>query len=190
MFNIFNALSSDVAVGFCSGSVSRCVNTSSQRAVKVLFLGSGPCKGNHVSINVSNRVYFRLLFHREWSIANMGLKECDYVFVPLNASKHWTDFSQWLLAVGEDGSIERVLDEELKSTALELKGVNVATTSIQCPKQNLGPLRSLGITLPYMVFLVKDMGQPCSFEVQVLDNKNARRRFRASTFQVCIYSYC
>lgn len=94
-----------------------------------------------------------------------------------------------MLAVGEDGSIERVLDEELKSTALELKGVNVATTSIQCPKQNLGPLRSLGITLPYMVFLVKNMGQPCSFEVQVLDSKNERRRFRASTFQVCVTYY-
>ncbi|KAI8101689.1 hypothetical protein M9434_006756 [Picochlorum sp. BPE23] len=83
----------------------------------------------------------------------------------------------------EDGSVERLLDEDLKSTVLELKGASVATTSIQCPRQKLGPLRSLGITLPYMVFLVKNMEQPCSFEVQVLDSKNERRRFRASTFQ-------
>lgn len=90
-----------------------------------------------------------------------------------------------MLSVGEDGSVERLLDEDLKSTVLELKGASVATTSIQCPRQKLGPLRSLGITLPYMVFLVKNMEQPCSFEVQVLDSKNERRRFRASTFQVC-----
>jgi hypothetical protein len=75
------------------------------------------------------------------------------------------------------------MDQDLKSSVIELKGTSVATTSVHCPKSSLGPLKSLGITLPHIVFLIKNMGEPCSIEVQVVDTKNERRRFRASTFQ-------
>lgn len=81
-----------------------------------------------------------------------------------------------------EGCIERVTDEDLKSLVLDIKGNNVATTSIRCPKQ--GMKMSLGITLPYLTLLLKNMGAPCSFEVAVLDSKDIKRRFRASTFQV------
>ena len=83
---------------------------------------------------------------------------------------------------GVPSVIERIIDEDLRSSVIDLRG-NLATTCVQCPKKQLGPLKSLGITLPHLVFLIKNMGEPCSIEVQVMDTKNERRRFRASTFQ-------
>lgn len=84
-----------------------------------------------------------------------------------------------------DGTVERVWDEDLRSSVIELKGVNIATTYVKAPKRSLGRLKSLGITLPYLVVLVKNIDEPFSMEVQVVDSKNQKRRFRASTFQVC-----
>merc|ERR1711992_190122 len=37
--------------------------------------------------------------------------------------------------------------------------------------------------LPYLVMIVKNMKKYFTFEVQVLDDKNVRRRFRASNYQ-------
>lgn len=85
-------------------------------------------------------------------------------------------------------TIERIMDEDLKSSVVDIRGINLATTFIQCPKKNFGPLKSLGITLPHLVFLIKNVGEPCSIEVQVMDTKNERRRFRASTFQRSVKS--
>lgn len=42
---------------------------------------------------------------------------------------------------------------------------------------------SLGIKLPFLVLIVKNLEKFFSFEVQILDDKNVRRRFRASNFQ-------
>jgi hypothetical protein len=41
---------------------------------------------------------------------------------------------------------------------------------------------SLGIRLPWLVLLVKNTGGPFCFEVELLDDRGARRRFRAATF--------
>jgi hypothetical protein len=46
----------------------------------------------------------------------------------------------------------------------------------------------LGIKLPFLVMIIKNMKKYFTFEVQVLDDKNIRRRFRASNYQV-YYSY-
>jgi len=94
----------------------------------------------------------------------------------------------YFLAAGDEGpegssAVERIMDEDLKSSVIDLRGLTVASTFVQCPKKNLGPLKSLGITLPHLVLLIKNMGGPCSIEVHVMDSKNERRRFRASTFQ-------
>jgi hypothetical protein len=80
--------------------------------------------------------------------------------------------------------VERIRDEDLKSSVIELKGANLATTYIRCPKKHMGPHSSLGINLPYLIVLMKNQGEPFSLEVQVLDSKNHKRRFRASTYQV------
>ena len=39
------------------------------------------------------------------------------------------------------------------------------------------------LQLPYLVMIVKNMKKYFTFEVQVLDDKNVRRRFRASNYQ-------
>ena len=63
---------------------------------------------------------------------------------------------------------------------LEIVGTNVSTTYITCPAD---PKKTLGIKLPYLVMIVKNMKKYYTFEVQVLDDKNVRRRFRASNYQ-------
>lgn len=68
----------------------------------------------------------------------------------------------------------------MKSVALEIIGANVATTFITTPIQ---PHASLGIKLPFLVLIVKNMKKFFTFEVQILDDKNMLRRFRISTYQ-------
>jgi len=59
-------------------------------------------------------------------------------------------------------------------------GTNVSTTYITCPAD---PKLTLGIKLPFLVMIVKNMKKYFTFEVMVLDDKNVRRRFRASNYQ-------
>ena len=63
---------------------------------------------------------------------------------------------------------------------LEIIGTNVSTTFLTCPAD---PKKTLGIKLPHLVMIVKNMKKYFTFEVQVLDDKNVRRRFRASNYQ-------
>lgn len=57
---------------------------------------------------------------------------------------------------------------------------DLAATFISCPAD---PSKTLGIRLPFLVFVLKNLNRYCSIEVQVLDDKSVRRRFRASSFQ-------
>ena len=80
------------------------------------------------------------------------------------------------------------------SSVLEIMGTNVSTTYISSPEN---PKQHLGIKLPFLVMIIKNVciGLSCilwvffklkkyfSFEVQVLDDKGIRRRFRASNYQ-------
>merc|ERR1719390_623437 len=66
-------------------------------------------------------------------------------------------------------------------------GTNVSTTFITCPAD---PSKTLGIKLPFLVMIklpflvmIKNLKKYFTFEVQVLDDKNVRRRFRASNYQ-------
>merc|ERR1719464_961164 len=59
-------------------------------------------------------------------------------------------------------------------------GANVSTTFISCP---VSPKKTLGIKLPFLVMIIKNVKKYFTFEVQVLDDKNVRRRFRASNYQ-------
>lgn len=58
---------------------------------------------------------------------------------------------------------------------------NVASTFVVTPAD---PQKTLGIKLPFLVMIIKNLKKYFSFEVQVLDDKNVRRRFRASNYQV------
>merc|ERR1719511_156217 len=59
-------------------------------------------------------------------------------------------------------------------------GTNVSTTYITCPPN---PRKTLGIKLPFLVMIIKNMKKYFTFEVTVLDDKNVKRRFRASNYQ-------
>src|SRR5574343_1484435 len=79
-----------------------------------------------------------------------------------------------------NGHIKRITDTDIQSSVLEIMGTNVSTTFITCPAD---PNQTLGIKLPFLVMIIKNLKKYFTFEVQVLDDKNIRRRFRASNYQ-------
>lgn len=79
----------------------------------------------------------------------------------------------------KNGLIKRVTDEEIKSLVIEIKSSNVSTTYITCPKIH----ESLGIKLNYFVIIVKNIDRFFSFEVEIIDDTQTKRRFRASNYQ-------
>ncbi|KAF9170143.1 Cilia- and flagella-associated protein 20 [Mortierella sp. AD011] len=76
--------------------------------------------------------------------------------------------------------VEFLIDDTLNSKVLELLSTNLPSTFITTPSL---ATRTLGIKLPYLVFLVKNLGKYWSFEVTILDDRGEKRRFRASNFQ-------
>lgn len=84
---------------------------------------------------------------------------------------------RWRVQVDSQGSVERVMDRDLKRSVIDIQGNAVTTTHIRSPK--------LSIKLSHVSFLIKSMGAdvPCGIELEVLDSKDCRRRFRASTYQ-------
>lgn len=79
-----------------------------------------------------------------------------------------------------NGHIKRITDEDIQSSVLEIMGTNVSTNYITCPAN---VKKTLGIKLPFLVMIIKNLRKYFTFEVQVLDDKNIRRRFRASNYQ-------
>lgn len=53
-----------------------------------------------------------------------------------------------------NGSINRISDEDIQSSVVEIVGNNVATTYITCPSS---PDKNLGIKLPYLIFVLKNV---------------------------------
>lgn len=80
-----------------------------------------------------------------------------------------------------NGHIKRITDPDIASSVLEIVSANVSTTYVTCPAD---PAKTLGIKLPFLVMIIKNLKKYFTFEVQVLDDKNVRRRFRASNYQV------
>merc|ERR1712160_17755 len=68
----------------------------------------------------------------------------------------------------------------IQSSVLEIMGTNVSTNFISCPVE---AKKTLAIKLPFLVMIIKNLKKYFTFEVQVLDDKNVRRRFRASNYQ-------
>ena len=89
----------------------------------------------------------------------------------------------WRVCVSavRNGHIKRITDQDIQSSVLEIMGTNVSTNYITCPAD---PQKTLGIKLPFLVMIIKNLKKYFTFEVQVLDDKNVRRRFRASNYQV------
>lgn len=79
----------------------------------------------------------------------------------------------------KNGVIKRITDEDIKSLVLEIRSSNVSTTYITCPKIN----KSLGIKLNHFVMIVKNIDRFFTFELEIIDDTQVRRRFRASNYQ-------
>ena len=80
----------------------------------------------------------------------------------------------------QNGHIKRITDQDIQSSVLEIMGTNVSTTYLVCPAD---PKQTLGIKLPFLVMIIKNLKKYFTFEVQVLDDKGVKRRFRASNYQ-------
>lgn len=63
-----------------------------------------------------------------------------------------------------NGHIKRITDNDIQSLVLEILGTNVTTTYITCPQD---PAKSLGIKLPFLVMIIKNMKKYFTFEVMV-----------------------
>lgn len=85
----------------------------------------------------------------------------------------------------KNGHIKRITDDDIQSLVLEVVGSNVSTTYITCPAD---PRKTLGIKLPYLVMIVKNLKKYFTFEVQVCrsQNKNPCYQFIA----IPISQYC
>jgi hypothetical protein len=89
----------------------------------------------------------------------------------------------------QNGHIKRITDADIQSSVLEVSGTNVSTTYIACPPDGAAGAggergAGLGVKLPFLVMIIKNLKKYLTFEVTILDDKNVRRRFRASNFQV------
>ena len=83
----------------------------------------------------------------------------------------------------QNAHVKRITDKDIQSCVLELMGTNVATAYITCPPLDQSPRKTLGVKLPFLVMIIKNMKKYFSFEVTVRDDKNVRRKFRASNYQ-------
>lgn len=83
-----------------------------------------------------------------------------------------------------DAHVETVADDLISSTVIELVSTNLSNTYITCPAQ---ANRTLGIKLPFLVLIVKNLNKYFSFEIEVLDDKEQTRRFRASNYQASFF---
>lgn len=106
-------------------------------------------------------------------------------------NSHQSGFLSILYAIGSKplqiwksetkvGYIKRIMDEDMQSSVIEIQGKNVSNNFISCPAD---PKKTLGIKMPYLVLLIKYVKKYFTFEVQVIDDKDVKRRFRASNYQ-------
>ena len=79
-----------------------------------------------------------------------------------------------------NGYVKRITDFEMQSSVIEICGANVSTCFLTCPSN---PHHTLGVKMPFLVLLIKYLKKYFTFEVQVIDDKNVKRRFRASNYQ-------
>ena len=79
-----------------------------------------------------------------------------------------------------NGYVKRITDFEMQSSVIEICGANVSTCFLSCPSN---PKQTLGVKMPFLVLLIKYLKKYFTFEVQVIDDKNVKRRFRASNYK-------
>lgn len=103
---------------------------------------------------------------------------CQRGLLTIFSSTGSQPLSLWDLHI-QNGYYKRYMDPQIRSMMFEIAGNNVSTAYMTCPKGT----NVLGIVMPYLVMVVKNLHKYWSFEITILDDDNVRRRFRASNFQ-------
>ncbi|UYV81206.1 CFAP20 [Cordylochernes scorpioides] len=99
-------------------------------------------------------------------------------FLPIYHSVGWKTMENWRI-VAQNGHVKRLVDEDIKSYVCEIRGCNAVTTYMSCPDtQN----KSLGITLPHLTIILKNLESPFYFEVEVRDEDGTKHRLKACSF--------
>ncbi|SCQ16578.1 transcription factor IIb, putative [Plasmodium ovale] len=78
------------------------------------------------------------------------------------------------------GCVRKVLDDAIKLSAIELLSENTSDSYIYTAPEKFS---SLGISLPILVLIVKNMNKYFSFRISIMDDRKCRRTFRISNFQ-------
>lgn len=94
--------------------------------------------------------------------------------------------SNWRCEV-HDGYSKLITDEDLNSAVLELISRKATITFITAPAL---PNRSLGIRLPFMTLILKNIHKCLCFEIRIRDDENQLRRDQPSNFICGIYGIC
>lgn len=76
------------------------------------------------------------------------------------------------------GSIKRITSENIDGLVTEITSQVFCRTYISLPEH---PMQKLGTCLPILNLVVEYLGRPFSFEIQVRDSRNMKRRYRLST---------
>lgn len=85
----------------------------------------------------------------------------------------------WEIVKSQDGYVQRFLDQDIKAMVIEIGAYNVTTTYISCPPGK----KVLGICMPFLVMIVKNLNKYFVFQITILDETGTRRRFRIANFQ-------
>ncbi|KAJ1822165.1 hypothetical protein LPJ75_000537 [Coemansia sp. RSA 2598] len=77
-------------------------------------------------------------------------------------------------------------DEDVECQVLKIKSPDIRNTLISCPSV---AAETLGIRLPFISMILKNMGCPFSFEIETTDDHGITRRFRASNYETraCVH---
>ncbi|OXA57325.1 Cilia- and flagella-associated protein 20 [Folsomia candida] len=78
------------------------------------------------------------------------------------------------------GYVKKVQDIQLNGPVIEIVGQNPNTVFITTP---IGLYQSLGIRLPILVLVVKNLRKQFTFDILVLDDKNVRHHYKFSNRQ-------
>jgi hypothetical protein len=85
-----------------------------------------------------------------------------------------------------NGHIKRITDNDIQSLVIEIVGTNVSTTYITCPAD---PGKTLGIKLPFLVMIIKNLKKYFTFEVQVRSPATHTRPHTHTHATVLVYTH-
>ncbi|KAJ2635754.1 hypothetical protein GGF40_003413 [Coemansia sp. RSA 1286] len=71
-------------------------------------------------------------------------------------------------------------DDQVECLVLTIKGTDIRSVFISCPSQMS---ETLGIRLPFVCMILKNIELPLSFEIETIDDHGVIRRFRASNYE-------